>query len=183
MSLALGVLQAFFLPASTAAIPDLVPKDKVTAANSFDQGSLQLSNLVGHSLGGVLYRFLGPPALFLIDGITYLLSALSESFIRLPPAERSAEDGTSSWYSYRRDLLDGLHYVWQHRGMRDFLILAALVNFFAMPLLVLMPFLVSDQLNRERSGTASCSPASAWVRSRVTAWRARYRWPRTGAVR
>ena len=148
MALLLGVLQAFFLPASTAAIPDLVPQEKVAAANSLDQGSLQLSSLVGQSLGGVLYRLLGAPVLFVIDGVTFLLSALSESFINLPPPERKEEEAGSAWDGYRRDLVEGLRYVWGHRGMRDFLVLAAAVNFFAMPILVLLPFLVSDNLGR-----------------------------------
>ena len=147
MALSLGILQAFFLPASTAAIPDLVPKDKVAAANGLDQGSLQLSNLVGQSLGGVLFRLLGAPLLFVFDGITYLLSALSESFIRLAPPEKKEETG-STWEAYRRDLIEGLRYVWDDRGMRGFLLLAAAVNFFAMPILVLLPFLVSDNLGQ-----------------------------------
>ena len=152
MSLLVGVLQAFFLPASTALLPDLVPKDKLTAANGLDQGSLQLSTLVGQSVGGVLYNLLGAPVLFLIDGVSYLFSAASESFIRDKPRveDRAApeEAGAAARAAYKKDLVEGLRYVWDRRGMRDFLLLAAAVNFFAMPILVLLPFLVSDNLAR-----------------------------------
>ena len=148
MSLLVGVLQAFFLPASTALLPDLVPKEKLAAANGLDQGSLQLSTLIGQSVGGVLYKLLGAPVLFVIDGVSYLFSAVSESFIRVAPGARSEEQGASVREAYRKDLVEGLRYVWERRGMRDFLLLAAVVNFFAMPILVMLPFLVSDGLGK-----------------------------------
>ena len=148
MALLVGVLQAFFLPASTALLPDLVPKEKLAAANGLDQGSLQLSTLVGQSVGGVLYNLLGAPVLFVIDGVSYLFSAVSESFIRTEPRAAPEPSAGGVRAAYRKDLVEGLRYVWDRRGMRDFLLLAAVVNFFAMPMLVLLPFLVSDNLGQ-----------------------------------
>ncbi len=148
MAFILGVLQAFFQPAAMAAIPDLVPREKVAAANSLDQSSLQVSGLLGFSLSGVLYGVLGAPVLFVIDGVTYLLSALSESFISLPQTKKSAGDQPSQRTGYRQDLIEGLRYVWGNLGMRSFLFLAAMVNFFAMPMFVLLPFLVSKNLGK-----------------------------------
>ena len=148
MSLLVGVLQAFFLPASTALLPDLVPTEKLAAANGLDQGSLQLSTLIGQSVGGILYKVLGAPVLFVIDGVSYLFSAVSESFIRVKPQARPEESGAAARSAYKKELVEGLRYVWERRGMRDFLLLAAVVNFFAMPILVLLPFLVSDNLGK-----------------------------------
>ena len=51
-----GILRAFFTPALTAAIPDLVPRDKIPAANSLNQISVHSSNLVGQAIGGALYE-------------------------------------------------------------------------------------------------------------------------------
>ncbi len=148
MSLLVGVLQAFFLPASTALLPDLVPTEKLAAANGLDQGSLQLSTLIGQSVGGILYRVLGAPVLFVIDGVSYLFSAVSESLIRVKPRAEPVEPGADARSAYKKDLIEGLRYVWDRRGMRDFLLLAAVVNFFAMPILVMLPFLVSDNLGK-----------------------------------
>src|SRR6056297_2290353 len=79
-----GVVMAAFRPAISAAIPDLVPESKIEAANGLYQSSFQVSMLIGQSIGGLLFRVLGAPLVMLIDGITYLFSALSESFIELP---------------------------------------------------------------------------------------------------
>ena len=138
-----GIVQAFFRPAILAAIPDLVPPPKIPAANSLSQFSYQFSSVLGQGTGGVVYSLLGAPFLFLIDGVTFLFSALSESFIRIPQkAPAKSLDARSALASFRKDLLYGLRYVWTWVGMRDFLLMVALVHFFAMPFIVLMPFYV-----------------------------------------
>ena len=83
-----GTVMAVFRPAVSAAIPDLVPESKIEAANGLYQGSFQAALLIGQAIGGLLYRVLGAPLVMLIDGISYLLSALSESFIDLPHTPR-----------------------------------------------------------------------------------------------
>ncbi len=70
--------------AITAAIPDLVPRDRLQAANSLNQLSAQGATFFGQAVGGVAFRLLGAPTLILVDGISYVLSAFSEAFIRLP---------------------------------------------------------------------------------------------------
>ena len=136
-----GMVQAFFRPAILAAIPDLVPREKISTANSLNQFSYQFSSVLGQGTGGVVYSFLGAPLLFFIDGLTFLFSAFSESFIKIPQkAPEKSVDTKAALESFRKDLLYGLRFVWRWVGMRDFLIMVGLVNFFAMPFIVLMPF-------------------------------------------
>ncbi|HER34489.1 MAG TPA: MFS transporter, partial [Halothiobacillaceae bacterium] len=142
-----GVVRAFFTPAISAAIPSIVPVAQVSAANSLNEGSTQLSTLVGQAIGGVLYRVLGAPVLFLIDGITYLLSAASESFIHIPqklPEERVT--WRESMQRVATDLRAGLAHIRDSRGMPDLMAGAAVFNFFAMPFFVLLPFFIEDDL-------------------------------------
>jgi MFS family permease len=142
-----GILLAFFRPAILAAIPDLVPKVKVSAANSLNQFSYQFSSVLGQGTGGVVYSLLGAPLLFLINGITFIFSAFSESFIQIPQhSVRKPADTREALESFHRDLIRGLEYVWHWVGMRDFLMMVGLVHFFAMPFIVLMPFYVEIYL-------------------------------------
>ncbi|HEY5596557.1 MAG TPA: MFS transporter [Candidatus Bipolaricaulota bacterium] len=146
-SVAVSVLAAFFRPAISAAIPDLVPLEKVSAANAMNQASVQVATLVGQGLGGVLFRLLGAPVLFLADGIAYLFSAFSELFIRIP--QKIPERGghwKELFSAFKRDTLEGFRYVWQRPGMRNFFLAVAVLNFFSMPFIVLLPFYVEDVL-------------------------------------
>jgi len=142
-----GVVDALFRPAISAAIPDLVPRKKLAAANSMNQFSVQGTSFIGLALGGMLYEWMGAALLFLFDGVTFLFSAASETFIRipqtLPEASRSLRETLAV---YLTDTRDGLLYVWRQSGMRDFLFTALAVNFFAMSVLVLLPFYVERSL-------------------------------------
>jgi len=144
-----GLAGAVFSPAISAAIPDLVPAARLQAANSLSQLSGQGSAMVGQAIGGVLYRFLGAPLLIAVDGVSYLLSALSEALIRLPkPPPVPIEQGAGAWTGYLADAREGLAFFWRDRGLRLFLLTTTGINFLFMPVFVLLPFYVSEVLQR-----------------------------------
>ncbi len=147
VSMAVAAVTTFFRPAISAAIPDIVPSERVAAANSLNQASVQISTFLGQGLGGVLYRILGAPVLFLIDGLTYLFSAFSELFIRIPQVipEKSA-DWQRKLQDLQQETLEGFRYVWNRSGMRNFFLAIALLNFLFVPTIVLFPFYVEDFL-------------------------------------
>lgn len=143
-----GVIQAFFMPAIAASIPDLVAPERLAAANSLNMISNQGSLLVGQAVGGILYNTLGAPLLFLIDGLSYLFSGASAAFIRLPPHPRPQEEGKEPVFrTYMRQTAEGFRYVWQHAGLRSFMLSASFLNFLIMPIMVLFPFYVSLYLH------------------------------------
>ena len=144
-----GVIQAFFMPAIAASIPDLVAPERLAAANSLNQFSNQASLLIGQAAGGVLYNTLGAPLLFLIDGLSYLFSGVSASFIRLPPRPRPQEEEKEPVFrAYLRQTAEGFRYVWQNAGLRSFMFAASFLNFLIMPIMVLFPFYVSLYLRQ-----------------------------------
>ena len=147
-----GAIRAFFLPALSASIPDLVPEEKLEAANSLNQFSMQAWLLIGQATGGILYRVLGAPLLFLVDGLSFLLAAVSAMFIRLPEERRREavpeETGASPFRHFLHETAEGFRYVWGRRGLRDFLLTTSLVNFLLMPVLVLLPFYVRIYLEK-----------------------------------
>ena len=138
-----GALRAFRQPALGAAIPDLVPKEKIAAANSLNQLSVQASTLVGQAAGGVLYQALGVAFLYLADGASFLYASLSALFVRQParPAEREPA-AERPFRRFLRETAEGFRYLGRTRGLRDFAILASMINFFSVPILVLFPFYV-----------------------------------------
>jgi len=147
-SLVTGILRGFFMPAVNAVLPDLVPAERLAAANSLSQFSLQASLLLGQGVGGILYQLIGAPLLFLIDGVSFLLAALSESFVRVPPVRATQLSGErpSAWGQFRAELAEGLRYTRHTPGLLGFVLSVTAYNFFLMPVLVLLPFFVHDRL-------------------------------------
>lgn len=147
VSIVLSVIGSFFGPAISAAIPDLVPKDRLAGANSMGQLSMQLSLFIGSALSGTAFRLLGAPLLFLINGLTFLFSAASESLITIPQRLNAQHSRWQDRFAaFKRDLAAGFRYVWSNSGLRAMVLISAVGNFFSAPFIILMQFYVKDYL-------------------------------------
>lgn len=134
----LGISSAFFTPASSTIIPELVPEDKITNANSVNSMTSSATDILGTPLGGILYTAFGAPLLFLLNGISYILSAITEIFIKSSPGKGISSD---SDYNYWDDFKSGIKYTLSHIGIRNFFLLAAFMNFMlSASIVTLMPY-------------------------------------------
>ncbi len=148
VAISLTALQAMYNPAVTSSVPDLVKKRFLLKANSLNESANQVATLGGQAIGGYLFAVLGAPILFLIDGISYIVSAISESFIRFED-KKVCEDKASEnekKESFFFELKLGVKYVWSNKGMRLTVTMAALLNLLFAPMGVILPFYVEDQL-------------------------------------
>lgn len=147
-SVMVSTSKAFFNPAVVAAIPDLVPRKKVEAANSSMQVLVQISALLGQGVGGVLFRVLGAPLLFFVNGISYLFSGISEIFIKIPPVVKDKEvDAKKTFKTFKQDTIKGFRAIMDNKGLKATFIMFALLNFFVAPVYVILPFYVEDVLH------------------------------------
>src|ERR1700680_3699249 len=71
-----GVAFSFYMPAMTAIMPELVPKDVLVAGNALRSLSAQGARVVGPLIGGVIVAAAGPPVAFALDGGTFIFSFL-----------------------------------------------------------------------------------------------------------
>jgi len=70
-----ALAEAPFWPASSAAIPNLVPSDQVGWANSLVAIGRNIGIMVGPAIGGVLLAAAGAPWVFAINAASFVLSA------------------------------------------------------------------------------------------------------------
>ncbi len=101
----------FFNPAAQATIPAVVDKEALVAANSVGWLTGRLVQLLASAVGGGLVAWLGTTPAFLLNGATFVLSALAISTMHIPPhaGELSAQSkrGLGSYFG---DALEGLRY-------------------------------------------------------------------------
>jgi len=145
----LGTCAAFFDPAVGSVFPDLVPADKLEKANSAFALIHSGSRIAGNSLGGFLYVTLGAPLMFLLNGISYLFSSLTETFITIPSHIHDSKKLT-----FFQDMKEGYRYVWKNKGLRTLLAVGAFLNFFAtIGFILILPFFQqSESLGPARYG-------------------------------
>lgn len=111
----MGALSTVFDIAYQSYLPELVPSDELTAANSKLSASASVAEICAFSSSGWLVQSLGGPQALFLDAATFLLSALSLALIAssaaLPaptPAHDTATDAdTGLW----REAVEGLRYV------------------------------------------------------------------------
>lgn len=123
-----NALTLLFDAAMTAVIPQMVSRRNLIRANSLMELSVNTSGTIAPTVGGAIMTWLGAPAAFIINAVTYALSAVtSRSVPATDQGERTSDELPQSHF---RDIRDGLRAVWRHSVMRPVLVTAASFNFF-----------------------------------------------------
>jgi MFS family permease len=139
-----GTGEAFFGPAFTSIVPQLVPRHLLLEANSLDQFIRPLAfMLVGPALGGWIVAALGPGEAFLLNGASFAVSAFAIFLLRPRPRGQGDVAGASML----RELREGLAFVRAHAWLWATLLAAAmfLLAYWG-PVDVLVPFRVRNEL-------------------------------------
>lgn len=76
---------SFFEPANSASIPLIVPRRGLITANALASASWAVTLSLGAALGGLVTDLLGRDTAFVIDSITFFISAAFIWFVRFPP--------------------------------------------------------------------------------------------------
>jgi MFS family permease len=85
------IFSTFFEPARTAAIPSIVAPRDLVAANAISSATWSAMLTLGAAVGGLITGWFGTDAAFVLDSLTYLLSAALIMTVRLPRREPQAK--------------------------------------------------------------------------------------------
>jgi MFS family permease len=101
-----GASSAFFFPASTGVIPHTVPEPMLQQANALLRLSINATNIVGASLGGILVAATSPGVAIVADGASFLLAVGFVGAMRIPHIPRGAatsvlHDLRAGWGEFR----------------------------------------------------------------------------------
>jgi MFS family permease len=101
-----GSLTVLFTVAHMAALPAIVGRDRLTAANSRLSSTVTAVDIGGRSAGGVLVQILGAPIALVVDAVSFVASALLVR--RLPADAPATAAGQAGGRSFRREVAAGL---------------------------------------------------------------------------
>ncbi|MPZ50754.1 MAG: MFS transporter [Dehalococcoidia bacterium] len=144
-----STLANFFNPARAALMPNLVSPESLRPANSLMEITRHIGFLIAPPAGGVLVAILGPAALFLIDGVAFLISSITVFLIRWrppirEPVVRLAQGWRASADNVAKQTLDGFRTIGRSRLLQVALILGLSLNLIVAPIQVLMPLFVLE---------------------------------------
>jgi MFS family permease len=138
-----GVASGFARPAAYAGLPNLVPADMLARANSLLRSADQLTIMIGTLIGGVVVAASGPDLAYLLNAVSFLLSA--SLVIRISGAV--LQEGRAESRGHWRDLAEGFRAVLGSR-----ILMAVLISWNLAMLTVALAnvaevFLVTDSFN------------------------------------
>src|SRR5215472_16284049 len=104
--LAETVMVAFFEPARSAVIPNVVAHEDVIVANTLASATWSFDLAIGSVLGGMVAAWLGRDAVFVINSLSFAMSALLISRMKFveshaDEATRHPEDRAAGWSAIR----------------------------------------------------------------------------------
>jgi MFS family permease len=102
----MGLARTVFNPTIRAAFPSVVGGGDLTRANALISGTFSVSETAGPALGGLLVATAGVDAAFVLDAVTYLVSAALLSLTPLTRPQREEEGA-----SFGEDLKAGFTYL------------------------------------------------------------------------
>jgi MFS family permease len=124
-------LRIFTESSQFAAIPSLVDQSDLITANGRIQASFFGATILGPVLAGALIFVMPTPTLLFIDAATFLVSAIMLSLIKRSFNTAATSVDKRARTSLRRDMVDGVRFVFGHPVLRNLAIMLAFGNFLA----------------------------------------------------
>ena len=127
-----GTLLSFNTPARQSMIPNMVPRSDLTNAVALNTATIQLSRVLGPSLGGILIALLGIDWLFYLNGLSFL--AILYTLTLLPDTGKA----TSGKAGPLRQMANGFRYVHSHPTLGFLVTLALAPLLFGQPYMTML---------------------------------------------
>lgn len=174
MSFLLATAEGFFNPAVTKCLPSLVDEEAIEQAVAFQASTQYLASFGGSVLGAMLIGWLGIPLLISLTALNYFISAMIELTIKFPedqqPENAAAKESGAATSQESPDeevkapvAEAGENIDWQRFPLLKSLLTGfGLVNFFATPVLIVIPLYVKKVLLAE-ARTLGFLEASLWI--------------------
>lgn len=139
----MSISGSFFNPAIGAVLPTIVYDENLEKANSLENISMNFTQIIGAALGGILIGFLGMAGAFFFNGISFIISGISELFINIPAIKKEIATKTSFFADFKY----GLEYIYNRKVIFSLFIVFLFLNFlFSGLYAVALPYIYNQLL-------------------------------------
>lgn len=142
-----GIVMSINMPTRQALLSDIVDRKDLTNAIALNSATMNLTRILGGSIGGILITIIGTGGVFLVNGLSTIILILTLAWMIIPPL---AGDGRRR--SLLRSIGDGLAYIKASDILRSLIILALAPMVLGMPYMTLLPIFADDVLGIGNEG-------------------------------
>jgi MFS family permease len=156
LSLGLGVVNAFDMPARQVLIGELVPVEHRHNAIALNSTVVNASRIVGPALAGVAIASAGEAGCFALNALSYVAVLFALKAIRDVRQPPPPEPRGGPW----QEIGDGMAYAFGHEPIRLVLMALTVVGLVGLPVYTLMPVFAEDVLHSGAKGLGILSSFS-----------------------
>ncbi|HKP47752.1 MAG TPA: MFS transporter [Pyrinomonadaceae bacterium] len=136
----LGINYAFYVPAQSAFVVDMVGKEDLMNAIALNSSMVNGGRIVGPAVAGILVAAIGEGWCFFLNAVSYVAVLAGLLWMQIPPHRK-----VSFPASPLKEIVEGFRFVATTAPVRALLLLLGAVSLFGTPYTVLMP-IFSDQI-------------------------------------
>jgi predicted MFS family arabinose efflux permease len=141
----MGVGQAFFSPALTGILPQMLDERNLQQGNALNGISNSSGGIIGPAIAGIIVAVSNPGWAVLIDGFTYLMSVLSLWMIRI---DWTASEKSDTFFVLLRE---GWRELWTRSWLWSIIVQSAFINALFASFVVLGPVVAKASLGGARA--------------------------------
>ena len=142
----LNVIAGIFTPASNALLPQIVDKESFQQAQSYFSMLNSFQSIIGVVLAGLLYSLIPINVLLFIVAGFYIISALSEMFIRYQSDTENREEKLTVKVMFS-DIKGAFKYLFSLKSIFALIICILFINFFFEPIFGnFIPYFISSDV-------------------------------------
>jgi MFS family permease len=147
VAVCLGVFGALFQPSLQASLPNLVPENRLVAANALVNGTFHAAITVGPVMGSLLVSGLGAGSAFALNAGSFCASAFLLLGVRIPGTVRPPGD-----FHPVAELREGFRYIRSTPLVRSVMVVTGVALFASALRSPLEPLFVFDELHSDPRG-------------------------------
>ncbi len=144
LSLGLGLINAFDMPARQAFVIEMVEKkEDLPNAIALNSSLVNVARFIGPTVAGLLVAAVGEGLCFLINGLSYIAVIIALLAMNMSKIKRRV----NIINNIAKEIKEGFKYSFGFAPIRSILLILGLVSLIGMPYLVLMPIFAKDILH------------------------------------
>lgn len=123
----LSLVSTLFQPALQTVIPSIMKKEDLVEANSINSLIMAIGNLLAPAIAGILYGSFGLEFIFVLNAITFFISAFSECFLVIPRNDDKKKE--LNLEVFWKDFSEGIKFSLGNKKINSIVTLAMILNF------------------------------------------------------
>lgn len=140
------VFVTFFGISMEAAKPNIVLESKLIYINSVNKIIDSVSSILGPIIGGVIFAFVDIKSFILVNGLSFIFSAILEIFIDFKYNFKE-KNSNEAKIGLINDVKEGVQYIIERKGIVQIINIFIVINFFiSFSVTVPLPFIINNVL-------------------------------------